>query len=170
MFEKPIIRAALRFGGLAAAASFMVLLLVYFAGKNPYGQNAFYALFLLPIFLFLGTAFYKKHVNPDLKFFEGLKYNWLITVIAAVTFSFFIFGFAQVTGADSIPKHVQEMKAMMEANKAQFLKLPNGQQAYQFNYDQLELITARTLVVDNFIKLLLIGFLFSFVSATFYRK
>lgn len=170
MFEKPIIRAALRFGVLAAVVSFTVLLLVYFAGKNPYGQNAFYSLFLLPIFLFLGTAFYKKHLNPELKFFAGLKFNWLITVIAAVTFSLLIFGFVQVTGADSIPKHVQEMKAMMELNKAQFLKLPNGQKTYQYNYDQLDLITANTLVLDNFIKLLLIGFLFSLVSATFYRK
>lgn len=170
MFEKPVIKTALRYGAIAATASFTIMLLVYFAGKNPYGQNAFYSLFLLPIWLFLGTAYYKKHLNAELKFFEGLKFNWLITVIAAFAFSLFIFGFAQVTGANSIPKHVQEMKAMMEGNKAQFLKLPNGQQAYQFNYEQLDLITANTLVVDNFIKLFLIGFLFSFVSATFYRK
>jgi membrane protease YdiL (CAAX protease family) len=170
MLERPIIKTALRYGVLAAVVSFTVLLLVYTVGKNPYGQNAFYSLFLLPIFIFLGTSFYKKHLNPHIKFFEGLKFGWFITLIAAVVFSLLIFGFAQVTGADSIPKHIAEMKAMMEISKAQFLKLPNGQQAYAFNYQQLDLITPKTLVLDNFIKLLLIGFLFSLVSATFYRK
>ncbi len=170
MFERTLLRTGLRFGLLAASISFLVLLLVYFSGKNPYGQNAFYSLFLLPIFLFLGTAYYKKHFEPELKFFKGLKLAWLISLVTAVTFSGFVYVFAQLTGSESIPKHVQEMKAMMEQNKAQFLKLPNGKQVYELNYSQLNQVSANTLVLDNFLKLLLIGFLFSLVSATFYRK
>ncbi|RDC63392.1 DUF4199 domain-containing protein [Adhaeribacter pallidiroseus] len=170
MFEKPIFRVALRYGALAALASFIILVLFYVAGKNPYGQNGFYALFLLPVFLVLGTGFLRRKIDPELKFFKGLKFGWLVTLIAAVTFGILVYAFTNLAGTHSIQKHVQEMKAMMEQNKAQFLKLPNGQQAYQYNYEQLDLITPQTLMLDNFIKLLLIGFLFSFVSATFYRK
>ncbi|QNF34605.1 DUF4199 domain-containing protein [Adhaeribacter swui] len=170
MFERPVFRVALRYGVLAALSSFIIMVLLYVAGKNPFGQSGFYTLFLLPVFLVLGTAFLRRKIDPELKFFKGLKFGWLVTLIAAVTFSILLFGFTQVAGSGAIQEHVQEMKAMMEENKAQFLKLPNGEQAYNTNYQQLDQITGNTLVLDNFIKLTLIGFLFSLVSATFYRK
>lgn len=170
MFEQATLRTAVRFGILAAAAGLLVMLAVYIAGRNPYGQYGFGVLFLLPVFLFTGLAHYKKYTDPDLKFFKGLKVSWLISLVAAITFAAFIYIFSIAAGAEAIQLHIQEMKAMMEQNKAQFLKLPNGQQAYDSNYQELDRLTPYSLVFDNFLKMLIIGFLFSFVSATFYRK
>lgn len=170
MFEPTAVRTAVRFGILAAAACFLVLLTIYLAGRNPFGQAAFGVLFLLPVFLFRGLAHYKKHINPNLKFLKGLQISWLTTLIGAVIFSGCIYGFAVAAGPEVIQVHIQEMKAMMVQNQAQFLKLPNGRQAYDFNYRALDRLTPYSLILDNFLKMLLIGFLFSFVSATFYRK
>ena len=170
MFEQAAFRTAVRFGVLAALASWAVLLGVYFAGFNPYGKSAFYALFILPVFLFLALAHYKKYADPELKFWKGLRVSWLTTLVAALTFSMLVYLFSVVAGQEAIRVHIQEMKAMMAQSKAQFLKLPNGQQAYDLNYNALDQITPGSLVVDNFLKMLLIGFLFSFVSATFSRK
>ncbi|MDQ3291130.1 MAG: DUF4199 domain-containing protein [Bacteroidota bacterium] len=168
--DQTVIRTAVRFGVSAAGASFLIILLVYLAGNNPYGQNAFYALFLLPVFLFIGTAYYKRKYNPELKFFKALKFAWLTSLIAAIAFGLFIYLFSLMVGADAVQGHIQEMKTMMEQNKSQFLNLPNGKQVYDLNYTKLDQITVKSLVLDNFLKMLLIGFLFSLVSATFYRK
>ncbi len=168
--DQTVIRTAVRFGVSAAGASFLIILLVYLAGNNPYGQNAFYALFLLPVFLFIGTAYYKRKYNPELKFFKALKFAWLTSLIAAVSFGLLIYMFSLMVGADAVQGHIQEMKTMMEQNKSQFLNLPNGKQVYDLNYTKLDQITVKSLVLDNFLKMLLIGFLFSLVSATFYRK
>jgi hypothetical protein len=170
MFVQAAFRTAVRFGVLAALASWVVLLGVYFAGLNPYGKAAFYALFLLPVFLFIALAYYKKHAEPELKFWKGLRVSWLTTLVAAVTFSMLVYLFSVVAGAEALQAHIQEMKAMMVQSKAQFLKLPNGKQAYELNYNALDQITPGSLVIDNFLKMLIIGFLFSFVSATFSRK
>jgi len=170
MLDQAVIRTALRFGISAAGTSLLVLLLVYLSGHNPYGQNAFYALFLLPIFLFFGTSYFKRKVNPELKFFKGLKLGWLTSFFAAVSFGIFIYVFTLIVGSEAIQGHIQEMKTMMEQNKSQFLKLPNGKQVYDLNYTKLDQITVNSLVLDNFLKMLLVGFLFSLVSATFYRK
>lgn len=170
MFEKAVVRTAVRFGIFAAFASFLVILTSYFSGSNPYGQYAVYALFLLPVFLLLGIANFKKHSEPNLTFFKGLKFSWLTTLVAAVTFGVLIYLFSVTAGSDAIQSHVQEMKAMMEQNKAQFLNLPNGKQVYNLNYKELDKITPNQLVIDNFLKMFIIGFLFSFISATFYRK
>lgn len=170
MFEQTVVRTAVRFGVLAALASFLIILAVYFSGNNPYGQYAFGSLFVLPVFLFLGLTNYKRYTEPQLTFFKGLKVSWMITLAAAVTFGMLIYIFSVAVGIDAIQLHIQEMKAMMVQNKAQFLKLPNGQEIYNNNYKELERITPNYLVFDNFLKMLIIGFLFSLVSATFYRK
>ncbi len=170
MFEPAIVRTAVRYGILAALASILVVLGVYLAGGNPYGKAAFYSLFLLPVFLFLALAAYKKYADPNLKFWKGLQISWLTSFIAAVTFGLLVYLFAVVVGGEVIQTHIQEMKAMMEQTKDQFLKLPNGRQAYDLNYNALNQITPGSLVLDNFLKMLLVGFLFSFVSATFSRK
>ncbi|QMU30358.1 DUF4199 domain-containing protein [Adhaeribacter radiodurans] len=170
MLEQAVLRTAVRFGVLAAGASFLVILIVYLTGNNPYGQNAFYALFLLPVFLFTGTAYYKRKFNSDLRFFKGLKLAWLTSFIAAITFGLLIYAFSLIVGAEALQGHIQEMKTMMEQNKSHFLNLPNGKQVYALNYTKLDQITVKSLVLDNFLKLLLVGFLFSLVSATFYRK
>jgi hypothetical protein len=115
-------------------------------------------------------AYYKKHAEPELKFWKGLRVSWLTTLVAAVTFSMLVYLFSVVAGAEALQAHIQEMKAMMVQSKAQFLKLPNGKQAYELNYNALDQITPGSLVIDNFLKMLIIGFLFSFVSATFSRK
>ncbi|PSR54562.1 hypothetical protein AHMF7605_14110 [Adhaeribacter arboris] len=170
MLDQAAIKTALRFGVLAAGASFLVILVVYLSGSNPYGQKAFYALFILPVFLFTGTAYFKRKFDPELRFFKGLKLGWLTSLIAAVTFGIFIYIFSLIIGSEAIRGHIQEMKTMMEQNKSQFLSLPNGKQVYDLNYTKLNQITITSLVLDNFLKMLLIGFLFSLVSATFYRK
>ncbi len=170
MLDQTVLRTAIRFGISAAGASLLVLLIVYFSGHNPYGQNAFYALFLLPVFLFIGTAYFKRKFNPELRFFKGLKLAWLTSFIAAVSFGVFIYVFSLIVGSEAVQEHIQEMKTMMEQNKSQFLSLPNGKQVYDINYTKLDQITVQSLVLDNFLKMLLVGFLFSLVSATFYRK
>ena len=170
MFEQPSIRTAARFGVLGALAGFLIMLAIYLSGHNPFGKYGFGVLFLLPIFLFAGLADYKKRIDPDLKFFQGLKVSWLISLVAAVSFAVFIYTFLMTAGTEAVQLHIQEMKVMMEQSKAQFLQLPNGRQAYNSNYQALDQLTAYSLVLDNFLKMLLIGFLFSFVSATFYRK
>lgn len=170
MFEQAVLRMAIRFGVLAALASGLIMVAVYWAGYNPYGQYAFYTLFLLPGFLIVGLASYKKYINPNLTFWKGLQISWLITLVAAVTFGMLIYVFSVAAGFEAIQTHIQEMKALMVESRTQFLKLPNGQQVYDMNYRELDRITPRSLVLDNFLKMLLIGFLFSFVSATFSRK
>ena len=170
MVDRAVGLTAVRFGVAAAFASFIFILLVYLTGNNPYGQYAFYTLFLLPVFLLIGIANYKRKLEPDLTFFKGLKFSWLTALIAAVTFGLLVYIFSMAAGPEVIQKHIQEMRAMMEQNKAQFLNLPNGKQAYDLNYKGLDKITLNQLVLDNFLKMFIIGFLFSFVSATFYRK
>jgi hypothetical protein len=93
----------------------------------------------------------------------------LTTVLAAVTSAVGVYGFARATGQGPINRHLTEMKTLLEASRAEFIKQPGGEEQYERARQSLA-HTPQGLASDDFEKKLLFGLLLSFPGAVFFRK
>lgn len=80
-----------------------------------------------------------------------------------------VYGFARITGQALIERHLVEMKALLEASKAEFIKQPGGQAQYDLARKNLAQ-TPQALAAEDFEKKLLLGLLLSLPGGVFFRK
>ena len=61
MFDQAVVRTGVKFGVICALAGFAVILLLYFTGLNPYGQNSMWSWVFIPVAVFWGLSYFRKY-------------------------------------------------------------------------------------------------------------
>lgn len=171
MFDQAVVRTGIRYGVMCALASFVVTLLLYFAGINPYGHNSIFSLIFIPIFIFSGSSYFKKYNDQHIGFLKALRVALTITFYAALCSAMLLFIFSAFAGVEAIKLHITEMKALMEvpATKTQLIA-EVGKSNYELALKRLEETSPYDLAADEFFKKVGVGLLISIVAATFFRK
>src|SRR5688572_15057169 len=171
MFNQAVARTGIKFGVIGAVAGFVVTLLLYFTGNNPYGQLSWWGWIFIPVVVFWGLSYFKKFNDQDLGFLRALMVGWSIAFYTALVAGMLLYVFATVAGIEPIQQHIAEMKALLAQTSAEALKAKVvTQEVLNETYKELERTTPYTLAVDVFVKRLLIGFLSAIVGAVFFRK
>lgn len=169
MFNQAIVRVGVRYGVLAGAACFVVMLLLYLIGANPLGEAGRYSFLPIPIFLFLGIKYYKQFMDAELGFLRGLRIGFSISFYTALTAAMLLFLFLYLAGDSLIQQYVVELRTLMEAQKeAQIQAL--GQEMYDQGYAAIDTISPSLLATYDFMGRFFVGVLFSVVAAVFFRK
>ena len=171
MFDQAVIRTGIRFGVLCALASFVVTLLLYFSGINPYGHNSMFSVLFIPIFIFWGCSYFKKFNDENVGFLKALRVALTITFFSALCSAMLLFIFGTFAGVEVIERHITEMKAIMTEPQTKALTIKAvGLDNYNLALKNLENTSPYDLAGDDFFKKTGIGFLVSIIAATFFRK
>lgn len=171
MFDQAILRTGVKYGVMCALATFLIVLLLFFLGFNPYGQKTMYGWVLVPFFVFAGLRYFKKFQDQALSFFKALKVGWSIAFYTALCSGMLLYVFSVVTGLAPIQKHIAEMKAILDASHdAAMQSKVFSEEVFQQTYAQLDKTTPGMLAADDFVKKFVVGFLSAIVGAVFYRK
>lgn len=169
MFNQAIIRVGIRYGVLCGVACFAIMLLLYFAGLNPFGDYGRYSYIPIPFAIFLGIRYYKRFNDTELGFLRGLRVGTSVAFYAALCTSMLVFILAYVGGPELIRLHAQELKAVLEATREEQIKLL-GERMYQEGVKALDSLTPSMLAADDFVKRFFGGLIFALVAAVFFRK
>jgi hypothetical protein len=169
MFEQAVVRTGIRYGVLCALLSFGITLTLYLAGANPYGQTSIFSLVFMPVFIFLGCAYFKKYNDQNIGFLKALRVALAITFYAALASAMLLYIFSVFAGFEAIQRHITEMKLMLESTRAETVKII-GQANYDKTMLQLEKTTPYHLAADDFMKKIMTGLIISIIAAVYFRK
>lgn len=171
MFDQAIFRTGVKFGVLCGLAGFVVVLLLYFTGQNPYGQYNIWGWIFIPVAVFWGLSYFKRFNDQELGFVKALKVGFFIAFYAALSSAMLLYIFSAVTGIEPIERHIAEMKMVLESTREAALQSKVlSQQAYEQTYKDLDKTTPGMLAVDDFVKRIIVGLLAALVGAVFFRK
>jgi hypothetical protein len=165
-----IVSNAIRYGVVAGVICIIWIVALYLTDNNPYGPKRLISVFLPPIAALLSQWAVRRAyipMGPGLR--RVLMVGIFTTILAAVTSAVGVWGFAQATGQEPIERHLAEMKTLLEASKAEFIKQPGGEEQYVRARASLA-HTPQALAADDFEKKLLFGLLLSFPGGVFFRK
>jgi len=171
MFDQAIFRTGVKFGVLCGLAGFAIVVLIYFAGINPYGQTSMWSWILIPIAVFWGLSYFKRYNDQELAFAKALKVGFFIAFYAALCSAMLLYIFSVVTGIEPIERHIAEMKTVLESTReAAMQSKVFSQKVYEQTYKDLDKTTPGMLAVDDFVKRIFVGLLATLVGAVFFRK
>jgi|SRR5688572_21452583 len=171
MFDQAVVRTGIKFGVICALAGFAVILILFFAGLNPYGQNSMWSWVFIPVAVFWGIKYFKRYNDQELTFFKALKVGWSVAFYAALCSAMLLYIFSAVAGLEAIERHIAEMKILLESTRNAALQSKVlTEEAYQQTYKQLDNTTPYMLAMDDFVKKIFVGVLSAIVGAVFFRK
>jgi hypothetical protein len=169
MFDQATVRTGIRFGVMGGISSFAVVVLIYLAGGDPYGQKSLLSYLLIPFFIVLGINYYRSFREEAVGFGKALSVAVSVTLYAAVTAALLLYAFAIMAGPEVMQRHVAEMKTMMDLTREQAIRLV-GREAYEKAYSELGKRTPGQIASEDFVRRIIFGSLVSLITAFFKRK
>lgn len=168
--KRSIVHIALRYGAGAGIVCVLWMLALYISGANPYGPKRLLSVFVPPLAV-VGSQWAIKQLFPPTGpgFRRALLVGILTTFLVAMISAVGVYSFAHITGKRPIEQHLVEMRALLTASKAEFIKQPGGQAQYERAWKSLA-DTPAALAADDFEKKLLFGLLLSLPGGIFFRK
>src|SRR6478735_395206 len=98
MYDQAVVRTGIKFGFFGALAGFVLILILFFAGVDPYGQLSWWTFLPVPVVVFWGLNTYKKNVSSELSFLKALVIGLLVAFFLAFTSAVLLFIFGKLTG------------------------------------------------------------------------
>lgn len=171
MLDQAIVRTGIKFGVFSAFAGFAIILILFFAGLNPYGPYSMWSWIFIPVAIFWGLYYFKQNHEPELGFLRALGLGLLIAVTLALVSAILLYIFGSIIGNEPLQRHISEMKLLFNQTSAQALKdkVLTSQAVAETNRT-IEATTVKDLAIDALVKRFLIGFFTSIVGAVFFRK
>ncbi len=169
MFNQTITRVGVRYGVLCGLACFVIVLVLYFVGVNPFGDLGRISFIPIPAFVFLAIRYYKKFYEGELKFGKGFRIGMSVSFYAAVCTSMLILILIYLAGQSLLQRHITETLALLEQTREEQIQVL-GVEMYEMGYKAVRSITPIMLAVDDFLRRLFAGVVLSLVAAVFFRK
>ncbi|RAU81595.1 DUF4199 domain-containing protein [Pontibacter arcticus] len=169
MFNQSIVRVGVRYGVLGGLACFVIMLLLYFLGANPFGDLGRWSYVPLPVFIFLAIRYFKKFDEAELGFGKGFRVGLSVAFYAALCASLLVFLLIYIVGPEILQTHIAETKALLAETEAEQIRLL-GAKVYNEAVAALESTTPTMQAADDFVRRIFVGGVFSLVAAVFFRK
>ncbi|MCC9136124.1 DUF4199 domain-containing protein [Pontibacter silvestris] len=169
MFNQAIIRVGVRYGVLSGIACFVVVLVLYFVGVNPFGNMGRISFVPIPVFILLAIKYYKKYNDTELGFLSGLRVGLSTSFYTALTASLLVLALIYLVGPELLQRHITEMQTLLTDTKEEQIAVI-GQENFDKAYEAMSSLTPGMLAADDFIRRLLAGAAFALVGAVFFRK
>ena len=166
----PALRTAARFGLGAGLLSVGWIVGLYLTNNNPYGPKRLLTVLFSVGAVLLSQWFLRRYYGPEGPGIgKALGVGMLTVGLTAAVSATGVYSLAQITGPAPIQRNLVEMKQLLEANKAEFLKQANGREQYELTRRNLAR-TPQALTADDFKNKLLFGLLICLPGGIFFRK
>jgi hypothetical protein len=164
MFEQATVRTGIRYGVIGGISSFLIVIVLYFTGGDPYGQKSLINYLFIPLFMVMGLKYYKSFRLERMGYGNALAVAFSINLYLAVTAALLLYAFAVLAGPEVLQKHIAEMRLMMEMSREQAVQLV-GEEAYKQAYDDFRSRSPVQIANEDFIRRLFLGSIVALVVA-----
>lgn len=166
----PLFKTAARFGLGAGLLSIGWVVGLYLTGNNPFGPKRLLAAFVGVGAVLLSQWYLRRYYGPaGPGVGKALGVGLLTALLAALLSSTGVYSLARVAGPAAMQRHLTEMEQLLAANKAEYLKQPNGKEQYELTRQNLAR-TPQALAADDCKNKLLFGLLICLPGGIFFRK
>jgi hypothetical protein len=155
----PLRNLGLRYGLVTALLSIMAFVVFYIMGQQPWRNLVSFLLdiFVIGVFLFLSIKDYKSNVNSgELRFYQGMTVGFIVYFISALGFSLFYMVLIQWIEPDFLSDYIRVAQEDLIARKEMIIA-GLSEESYNEQFSKMTETTTQVLVVDAFIKRVLIG-------------
>lgn len=169
MLNQTIVRVGVRYGVLCGLACFVIVLLLYFMGYNPFGDAGRFSYLPIPVFIFLGLRYFKGFYDAEVGFWKGMRVSLSVTFYTALCAAMLVYLMIYLIGPEIVQQHVTEMRALLDETREEQSRLL-GKRNFEQAYQSLDTITPSMLATYDFLSRMFAGGIFSIVAAVFFRK
>jgi hypothetical protein len=152
-------KLAIKYGAVAAVFSILAFVVFYIMGQQPWRNLISFLLdvFVIGVFIFLALKDYKERFNNgELRFYQGMTVGFIVYLIVAVGFSLFFFVLMQWVEPDFLTEYIKLALEDLVSRK-EMIVAGLSEESYLDQLSKLENTTISVLVIDAFVKRLLIG-------------
>ncbi|WP_160328146.1 DUF4199 domain-containing protein [Solirubrum puertoriconensis] len=163
------LRTAVRVGAIAGALCVAWVLMLYLTDQNPYGPKRLMTVFVPPIAVLVAQWSARKLATDQFGFLVALMTGVVTLLITASLSGLGVYTLARVGNPKLIEQNRAQMKKMIQAERANFLKEKGGKEQYERSLSGIA-STPADLAQDDFNKKLLAGLFFFLPGAIFFRR
>ncbi|AYA35778.1 DUF4199 domain-containing protein [Hymenobacter oligotrophus] len=169
MKNQAALRTAVRVGAIAGGLCVAWVLMLYFTGQNPYGPKRLMTMFVPPVAVLVAQWRARKQAPEQFGFSMALLTGVVTLLLTASLSGLGVYTLARTGNPQLIEQNRLQMKRMIQAERANFLKEKGGKEQYERSIRGIA-STPSALAQDDFSKKLLAGLFFFLPGAVFFRK
>ncbi|PIB36373.1 hypothetical protein BFP72_13695 [Reichenbachiella sp. 5M10] len=168
---KDLFKISLRYGLIGSALLIIMFLVFYFSDENPLQELQMFDLFVIPIFIFFGLKEFRDRYNGTfLKYWEGMTGGLILYTSMALITAGFVYTFVELIDPSLVPDYVSSRLEILEETRTKIVE-EMGADSYIQSYQKVKDTTQTDILLDGFLKKIIIGFLItSVVSVVLKRK
>ena len=168
---KDLLRVSIRYGAVAGVLSAILLVILYYSGRNPLLIAPFldFRIFVFGIFIFFSLKEYRDVYQGGLLYFwQGLFGSFVVVVLSSTISSLglYIFGSTEKNFMTSYVKGMTEYLKTFPPEEVERI----GKDIYERNLADLPSTNISTLVQTHFVQGIIIGFFISVILSVILRR
>jgi hypothetical protein len=166
-----LLKVSIRYGLVAGILEVILMVILYYAGRNPLMISPFldFRILLYGIFIFFALKEFRDfHQSGLLYFWQGLFSSFIVVLLGSIIGSagLWIFGSLE---PELVSSYVEQMQAYLKTfPKEEIEKI--GKDIYERNYNQLPSTNISTLVFTHYVQGMMIGFFVSIILSVILRR
>ncbi len=175
MSRDPLFKTAMRFGAYSGLSIFIIFLLVYFAGKNPFTSGLMWlgtAVFIA--FMSYGMRFYRDDISGgSMTYWRGVLAGTLISIAGYAAFSVLVYVFIVAVDPSLLERYKTEALDALEQSRDMIEGKVSGNSIGKYidkAAGEIDKLTAGTLAFSDFLNKVTGGFIFSLILSAILRK
>lgn len=154
------------YGGVASITSFIIFVLLYIFGSNPFGNLSWLGAFIPILFIVMGSIKVRDELfGGIISYSKVFITGMIITVAWSLGFAILAFLFCQFIEPNIITWHIQDTLVNME-QASQFL----SEEMMEAAMEEIEKMTLFDVIQGDFINKIIGGLIISLISSAFIKK
>jgi len=169
-FKNQLIRTGVLYGAIGGAIVIVLMLGLYFMGRNPLIDIRIVDVVVLSVFLvFSMREFRDKFNNGALHYWQGVSIGMVTYIVTALISAIFILVFVEFIKPDILQEYVTNRLELLDLNKQQLIDTINAD-AYEKAVEGVKKTKASDLALDDLLKKSFIGLFLTIIIAVILRK
>jgi hypothetical protein len=168
---KDLAKVCLRYGAVAGVLSAILLVILYYAGRNPFLISPFldFRIFIFGVFIFFSLREFRDfYQGGTLFFWQALFGSFVIVMLSSLISSAGLYLFGSVE-EEFVTSYVQQMTQYLKTFPPEEIQRI-GKDIYERNLRELPSTNISTLVLTHFAQGIIIGFFVSIILSVILRK
>lgn len=168
---KELLRICIRYGLVAGVLSGILLIVLYYAGRNPFLISPFldFRIFIFGIFIYFSLREFRDFKQGGLLYFwQGLIGSFIVVFVSSVLSSatLYVFGTWE---SEFVSSYIEGMDTYLRSFPPEEIARI-GKEAYERNLNALPSTNIAMLVQTHFAQGMLIGFFISIILSVILRR
>ena len=163
-------KTAVNFGAMSGLSCFAIFILLYKMGINPLGPGSWMAIWIPPLFIFLGT---RRFRNVELKGFisfgAAFRASFLTASSGALLYALLIYIFGTLIDPLVLDNFKEMMLTELEQTES-MMRSVLGDSIYEKSIEEINNTTFKSMAMNDFFNKTIGGALFGLITAAILKR